>query len=73
MSTPNQPEPQDDLSAVLEIIRQIAEKSADGNYLYRGEPHAIEECRQAFGAYVGKNADRGLWYTGYRSANTGRG
>ena len=38
MSTPNQPEPQDDLSAVLAIIRQIAERSADGNYLYRGEP-----------------------------------
>ena len=38
MNTPNQSEPQNDLSAVLEIIRQIAEQSADGNYLYRGEP-----------------------------------
>ena len=38
MSTPTQSEPQDDLSAVLEIIRQIAERSADGHYLYRGDP-----------------------------------
>ena len=38
MNTPTQPEPLDDLSAVLEIIRKIAERSADGNYLYRGEP-----------------------------------
>ena len=31
-------EPQDELDAILAIIRVIAEKSADGNYLYRGEP-----------------------------------
>ena len=38
MSTPDQSEPRGDLSAVLELIREIAEKSANGNYLYRGEP-----------------------------------
>ena len=34
----NQPNPQNDLSAVLEILRKIAEKSDSGNYIYRGEP-----------------------------------
>lgn len=34
----NQPNPQNDLSAVLEILREIAEKSDSGNYIYRGEP-----------------------------------
>lgn len=43
MSTPNRPKPQDDLNAVLELIRQIAEKSADGDYIYRGEPEYFEE------------------------------
>jgi tetratricopeptide (TPR) repeat protein len=38
MSTPNPPDSQDALNAVLEIIREIAEKSANGNYIYRGEP-----------------------------------
>ena len=43
MSTPNQSEPQDGLSAVLEIIRQITEKSADGGHIYRGETEYFEE------------------------------
>ncbi len=34
----NQSNPQEDLNAVLKIIREIAEKSDSGNYLYRGEP-----------------------------------
>ena len=38
MSTPNQLDPQDALNAVLEIIGKIAEKSVNGNYIYRGEP-----------------------------------
>ena len=42
MSMPNQSKRQDDLSAVLVIIRKIAEKSDSGNYIYRGEP----ECHQ---------------------------
>ena len=37
MSTPNQPDSQDALNAVLEIIREITEKSANGDYIYRGE------------------------------------
>ena len=36
--TPNQPDSQNALNAVLEIIREIAEKSANGDYIYRGEP-----------------------------------
>ena len=39
MSTPNPSNPQNDsLSEVLEIIREIAEKSAGDDYIYRGEP-----------------------------------
>ena len=34
----NQPNSQNDLSAVLEILREIAEKSESGTYIYRGEP-----------------------------------
>ena len=37
MSTPDQIKPQNDLSAVFEKIQEIAAKSADGDYLYRGE------------------------------------
>ena len=38
MSLPNQSKPQDNLNAVLEIIRELAEKSDSSNYIYRGEP-----------------------------------
>ncbi len=38
MSTQNPSNPQDDLNAVLEIIREVAEKSTSDNYIYRGEP-----------------------------------
>lgn len=34
----NQFYPQDSLNAVLEILRELAEKTARGNYIYRGEP-----------------------------------
>ena len=34
----NQSNLQNDLNAVLEILREIAEKSEGGNYIYRGEP-----------------------------------
>ena len=34
----NQSNPQNDLNAVLKILREIAEKSDAGNYIYRGEP-----------------------------------
>ena len=33
----------DQLSRVLEIIQEIAEKSADGDYIYRGEPECYDE------------------------------
>ena len=36
--TPNQLGPQDALNAILGIIREIEEKSANGNYIFRGEP-----------------------------------
>ena len=39
MTTPNHPDSQDsDLNKVLEIINQLARKSAGGDYIYRGEP-----------------------------------
>lgn len=34
----NQSNPQEDLNAVLKIIREIAEKSESDDYIYRGEP-----------------------------------
>ena len=36
-SEPNQSTPQDDLDRILEIIREIVEKSASGEHIYRGE------------------------------------
>ena len=33
----------DSLSEVLEIIHEIAEKSADGDCIYRGEPECYEK------------------------------
>ena len=38
MSTPHQSEPQNDLNTVLDKIQEIAAKSANGDYIYRGEP-----------------------------------
>ena len=35
---PNQLDPQDALNAILGILREIAEKSVNGAYIYRGEP-----------------------------------
>ena len=37
MNTPNESNTQTDLSCVLAKIAEIAEKSADGDYIYRGE------------------------------------
>ena len=37
MNTPNLPDTQTDLNRVLAKITEIAEKSANGNYIYRGE------------------------------------
>ena len=37
MNTPNLPDTQTDLSRVLAKITEIAEKSATGDYIYRGE------------------------------------
>ena len=37
ISEPNQSPPQDDLDRILEIIREIVEKSASGEHIYRGE------------------------------------
>ena len=38
----NQSNPKDDLNAILEILREIAEKSDRGNYIYRGEPDSYD-------------------------------
>ena len=43
MSTPNQYEPQDDLSMVFRKIQEIVAKSADGDYIYRGEPEHYKQ------------------------------
>ena len=43
MNTPSESNTQTDLSRVLAKINEIAEKSADGDYIYRGEPECYEK------------------------------
>ena len=43
MNTPNPSDTQTDLSRVLAKIAEIAEKSATGSYIYRGEPECYDE------------------------------
>ena len=43
MNTPNPSNTQTDLKRVLEKITEIAEKSADGDYIYRGESKCHDE------------------------------
>ena len=43
MNTPNSSDTQTDLKRVLKKITEIAEKSADGDYVYRGEPKCHDE------------------------------
>ena len=43
MNTPNPSNTQTNLSRVLEKITEIAEKSADGDYIYRGESKFHDE------------------------------
>ena len=43
MNTPNSSDTQTDLKRVLEKITEIAEKSADGDYIYRGESKFHDE------------------------------
>ena len=43
MNTPNSSDTQTDLKRVLKKITEIAEKSADGDYIYRGEPKCHDE------------------------------
>ncbi len=43
ISMKNQSNPQNDLNAILEILREIAEKSDSGNYIYRGEPENYDK------------------------------
>ena len=56
MSASNQSNPQDDrLSKVLEIIREIAEKSASADYIYRGErKHYGKVSSNLYREYVDK-------------------
>ena len=44
-----QSESSDQLERVLQIIKEIAEKSADGDFLYRGEPKHY--CRVSSSIY----------------------
>ena len=74
MNTPTQSEPQDDLNAVLELIREIAEKSASGNYIYRGEPQRHRRVSSSLWRVCKKKMrTEDFRYTGYRRANTGSG
>ena len=43
MKTPNPSDEQTDLDRVLEKINEIAKESADGDYIYRGEPEHYEQ------------------------------
>ena len=43
MNTPNESNIQTNLDRVLEKIAEIAEKSADDDYIYRGEPECYEK------------------------------
>ena len=43
MNTPNRSDTQTDLSRVLEKIAEIANSSATGDYIYRGEPKCYDE------------------------------
>ena len=43
MNTPNRSDTQTDLSRVLEKIAEIANASATGDYIYRGEPKCYDE------------------------------
>ena len=43
MNTPNEPNTQTDLTRVLEKIAEIEKKSADSDYIYRGEPECFEK------------------------------
>ena len=43
MNTPDQSEHQNDLNAVLKKIQEIATKSSDGDYIYRGEPKRYQK------------------------------
>ena len=49
MSTPNPLNQQIKLSEVLAVINDIAEKAAEGNYIYRGEPECY--CEVSSGLY----------------------
>ena len=57
MNTPKQSESENNLDAVFEKIQEIAAKSNDGDYIYRGEPKRYpkvssslwRECRKTLG------------------------
>ena len=44
MDAPNHSDPQNDsLNSILQIIHEIAEKTENGYYIYRGEPEKYEK------------------------------
>lgn len=49
MSTTSQPNPQTELNKLLEIIGKIAKISADGDYIFRGEPQCY--CKASSALY----------------------
>ena len=56
---------QNELNRVLEKIQEIVKKSADGDYIYRGEPEDYEqvssslwrECRKEIGTEITQRTD----------------
>ena len=40
---PNQSSVKEALNRIFKIIREIVEKSANGNYIYRGEPEQYQD------------------------------
>ena len=49
--------PKDTLSKVLEVIRKIAEKSADDDYIYRGEPECHQKVSSSLYRYYGVESE----------------
>ena len=56
MNTPNETKAQNDLARVLAKINEIAEKSADGDYIYRGESNKYHK-KVSSGLYREYEAD----------------
>lgn len=57
MNTPDQSESKNDLRAVFEKIQEIAVKSDDGDYIYRGEPKRYQKVSSSLWRECSKTLD----------------